>query len=185
MTSHPSAGPADAPIRNFSQCHVGILSHLQELARLPGLIEPARQARHIAAETLKFFRDAVYEHHAEEERELFPAVLSSASKGDERDRVQGIVDRLVREHRQIEAAWTRLEPQLKAVAKGADVDLDAGAVEALVQAYEGHARFEEDVFLPLSQTILGRNSDHMAALGLSLHLRHAVPEFLKRRGTPI
>lgn len=30
----------------------------------------------------------------------------------------------------------------------------------------------ETEFLPLSQTILGRNSNHMAALGLSLHMRH-------------
>ncbi|MEY2688035.1 MAG: hypothetical protein RL375_2233, partial [Pseudomonadota bacterium] len=31
-------------------------------------------------------------------------------------------------------------------------------------------------FLPLSQTILGRNGDHMAALGLSLHTRHAMAD---------
>jgi len=38
--------------------------------------------------------------------------------------------------------------------------------------YRAHAWFEEQEFLPLSQTILSRNPNHMAALGLSLHMRH-------------
>jgi hypothetical protein len=31
--------------------------------------------------------------------------------------------------------------------------------------------------LPLAQTILGRQDQHMAALGLTLHMRH-VPDFV-------
>lgn len=183
MNSTPSPTADNAPIQNFSQCHVGIVAHLQRLAELPALLAPARQAQQVAAEALRFFREAVCEHHAEEERELFPAVLASAAKGDERDRVQAIVERLTREHRQLEAAWSKLEPALKAVAKGdVHAPLDGAAVAALVQDYQGHARYEEDVFLPLSQTILGRDSNHMAALGLSLHLRHAVPELLEQQG---
>jgi hemerythrin-like domain-containing protein len=181
MTGTPAA-PDNAPIQGFANCHVGIVSQLEQLARLPALLEPARQAREIAADTLAFFRDVVHEHHAEEERELFPAVLASAVKGEERDRVQQIVDRLTLEHRQVEAAWSALERDLKRVAKGDDADLDAAAVAALVRDYLGHARYEEGVFLPLSQEILGRNGNHMAALGVSLHLRHAVPELLKKRG---
>lgn len=181
MSDTPAA-PDSAPIQGFAQCHVGIVSHLEELARLPALLEPAREARQIADETLKFFRSVVFEHHAEEEKELFPAVLGSAHKGEERDKVQAIVDRLTLEHRQIEGLWAGMERDLKRVAKGDDADLDGAAVDALVKQYLGHARYEEGVFLPLSQEILGRNSNHMAALGASLHLRHAVPELLKARG---
>lgn len=181
MSTTPAA-PESAPVQGFAQCHVGIVSHLKELARLPALLEPARQARQIAGETLKFFRSVVFEHHAEEERELFPAVLSSADKGEEHDKVRGIVERLTREHRQIEAAWSALERALKAVAKGGEADLDDAAVAALVNDYLGHARYEEEVFLPLSQEILGRNDNRMAALGMSLHLRHAVPELLRESG---
>jgi Hemerythrin HHE cation binding domain len=178
----PGAGVADQPLDAFSLCHVGILSHLEAFGQLPALLEPAARARHIAADTLKFFREAVFEHHAEEERELFPAVLSSAAEGEERDRVQAIVDRLTKEHRAVEAVWSKLEPGLKDVAKGHDTTLDGAAVTALVTAYEGHARYEEQVFLPLSQAILGRNSNHMAALGVSLHLRHTMPKVLARYG---
>jgi hypothetical protein len=38
----------------------------------------------------------------------------------------------------------------------------------------------EQIFLPLCKTILGRNGDHMAALGLSLHMRHVLPQVLQR-----
>jgi hemerythrin-like domain-containing protein len=173
-----TSGPS--PIDDFSQCHTGILGHLQTLGTLPALLEPAARARRIARDTLSFFREAVFEHHAEEESELFPAVLASAHKGAERDKVQAIVDELTAEHRQVEAAWAKLEPRLKAVAKGHEVDMDGADITALVQTYQAHARYEEEVFLPLSQSILERDSNHLAALGMSMHMRHALPEVMER-----
>ena len=181
----PPPSASDAPIAAFSKCHEGILTRLEALAGLPALLEAAERARGVAGQTLKFFREVVYEHHQEEERELFPAVLASSQAGAERQRVQEIVDRLTREHREVEAAYVRLEPGLKAAAKGHESSLDARDVTALVARYEAHARYEEQEFLPLSQQILGRNSDHMAALGLSLHLRHSVPEVMARYGSRI
>jgi hypothetical protein len=62
---------------------------------------------------------------------------------------------------------------LKKVAKGRFDDVNADEVQRLVAKYLAHADFEEKEFLPLSQTILGRDANHMAALGLSLHMRHA------------
>lgn len=182
MSSNTAATPPADPLTDFSQCHVGITSRLTALAGLPALLASAALARRLAAESLTFFEEVIEEHHGSEERELFPAVIGSAVRGDERDRVQALVDRLVAEHRQLEAAWAKLVPGLKAVAKGRDSDLDAGAVQQLVDRYGAHAAFEEREFLPLSQTILGRNSDHLAALAVSLHLRHTVPEALARWG---
>lgn len=107
-------------------------------------------------------------------------VLASAVAGDERERVRGIVDQLTSEHREVEAAWARLEPALKTAATGREAHVDADAVETLVRRYEAHAAFEEREFLPLSETILGRDGHHLAALGLSLHMRHAMPQALER-----
>jgi hemerythrin-like domain-containing protein len=180
MSSSTSAPEGHSPIDDFSQCHAGILSHLAALGGLPQLLEPAVQARRVAADAVAFFRDAVFEHHAEEERELFPAVLASATAGEERERVQSIVATLTDEHRKVEASWSRLEPKLKAVAKGHDSDLDANDVRDLVEVYRAHASYEERVFLPLAQRILGRNANHLAALATSLHLRHAMPEVMQR-----
>jgi hemerythrin superfamily protein len=179
----PATDPADAPLETFSQCHAGILSNLQRFGELPALLEPAAKARQIATDMLTFFRDAVFEHHAQEERELFPAVLASTSAGDERQSVQRIVDRLTEEHRQVEVLWSQLEPALKQVAHGHDAHLDPTSVASLVAAYRAHATYEEQVFLPMSQNILGRDSNHMAALGVSLHIRHAMPGVLAKYGS--
>ena len=181
MPATPAAS-ADQPLDEFAHCHEGILHKLDELGRLPALLAPAAEARRIAAEALTFFESAVLQHHAEEERELFPAVLASATQGDERDHAQALVERLVKEHREVERTWQHLKPQIKAVAQGQDVKFDAAALTALVASYQSHARFEEAQLLPLAKQILGRNDNHMAALGMSLHLRRALPGVMERFG---
>jgi hypothetical protein len=62
------------------------------------------------------------------------------------------------------------------------VTVDTATVNTLVTEYRAHARLEEVAFLPLAQAILGRNSNHMAALGLSLHIRHTSGEVRQRFG---
>lgn len=176
----PSPTPpvdTDAPLNNFSQCHAGILQHLDSFGELPALLAPAQRARAVAEDIVQFFRTAAFAHHDEEERELFTAVLAAATPGEERDQVQQMTDALTREHRDIEAQWNALEPQLKKLAKGQPAEVDGDAVRRLVDQYKAHARWEELEFLPLSERILGRNGNHMAALGLSLHMRHQ-PGFL-------
>jgi hypothetical protein len=165
----------DAPLATFSHCHAEITAQLEALAGLPALVETAQRAREVARGTMALFRAAVLSHHGDEERELFPAVLRSAAPGEERERVHGMIERLTSEHRALEALWKRLEPAVDAVAHGRPVAVEAGLAQHLVRGYLEHARFEEQQFLPLAETILRRNGNHMAALGLSLHLRHAPP----------
>lgn len=152
MSAPPSGSEAapDAPVTEFSKCHVGLLGQLDASAALPSLLEQAAQARRVAAATLAFFRDVVVVHHRDEERELFPAVPAAATPGAERDQVQAIVERLTRDHREVEAACAQLEPGLKLTLRGQDAALDAAEV---------------------------------AALGMALHLRHAMPDLLARCGS--
>ena len=163
----------DTPLAGFSDSHRGIVCGLRAFASLPELAAAATRSRAVAADTLALFDDAVLPHHADEENELFPAVLRSAEPGSERGQVQAMVDRLVAEHRSVEALWKQLKPQVKRAAAATAAALDADAVEALVIAYNRHAAYEELEFLPLAATILGRNDNHLAALGMSLHMRHA------------
>lgn len=167
-----AAGP-DTPIEDFSQCHAGIFKKLDQLGELPALLAPAARAREVAETSLEFFREAIFEHHLDEERELFPPVVAHAEKGAEFDKVQFMVARLTIEHRDMETIWKRLESGLKAVAKGRESDINVADIELLVTRYRAHAQFEEAEFLPLAQVILSRNANHLAALGMSLHMRHA------------
>lgn len=163
---------APTPVDGFSQCHAGILAGLREFGALPALSASARRARTLARQTLELLDEAVLQHHAEEEGELFPAVLRSARPGAERERVRRLVDVLVEGHREIEALWKRLRPQVLQVVAGRDDGLQADRVELLLACYQAHATLEERELLPLAQEILGRDGNHMAALGLALHLRH-------------
>ena len=166
-----STTPA-AALQDFSNGHRNILEHLGAFAELPALLEPAARARRLAQDMLRMFDETVLAHHADEERELFPAVLASAAASAEREQVQDLVDRLTAEHRSIEAAYRRMAPELRRLAKGQDSALEPGAVQHLVAHYQAHARLEEAEFLPLAQAILGRNRNHLDALDLALHLRH-------------
>jgi hemerythrin-like domain-containing protein len=165
----------DEPIADFSQCHAGIFRKLDQLGELPALLEPAARAREVAEKSLEFFREAIFEHHLDEERELFPAVLASCKDDAERGRVQSMNKRLTDEHRELEKIWKSLESGLKKVVKGQFGDVDLSQVMRLVNQYRAHAQFEEQEYLPLAQQILGRDDNHMAALGMSLHMRHQHP----------
>lgn len=162
-----------APLNIFSNCHAGIVVQLDRLHELPALLGPAALARKVAQQSLDFFKKAVFEHHAEEEQALFPAVLASATRGEEKLEIEKITKRLVAEHRALESLWERLAPALKKVAAGKDTALDPALLVELVKDYQAHALFEETHFLPKAHTILSRNHNHMEALDLTLHMRHS------------
>ena len=173
--SKPSDPASDNAVGQFSHAHVGILVQLDRLSTLPALLAPARMAQDTAKRVVDFFREAVFEHHKDEEEALFPALLESAHAGEERQRVNTLVDALTAEHRVIEGLWRQLEPELKHVAQGRSYHINAPVLDDLVSRYQAHAQVEETQLLPLADTILGRHGNHMAALGLSLHMRHQPP----------
>jgi iron-sulfur cluster repair protein YtfE (RIC family) len=160
------------PVEDFSECHAGILAGLRTFSTLPPLHDAALRARSVAQATLDLMDKAVLVHHKEEEEELFPAVLRSAEAGQERDRAQSLVWRLTDEHREIEDLWKRLRPDVALAAAGKAAHLPQEAVNLLVTIYRQHAGTEERDFLPMAREILGRNDNHMAALGLAIHMRH-------------
>ena len=170
MTTSNATHPAvegmvnfEVPLAGFFHCHAGIISQLQVFAELPALQAAAAQSRKVATDTLAVFKFAVYGHHADEESELFPAVLRSAAEGEEAERIHAMVQRLTAEHREIESCWEKLEPVVKAAANAEPGDLDLKAVEDLVQRYMAHALSEEQQFLPMAEAILARNGKPAAA----------------------
>ena len=179
MNQQPAARPAPelhAPIRKFSGSHDGILHGLQDLSELPALAQAMERARAKAAAILELFDKVVLVHHADEEQELFVSVQRSCRDAREAAHVQTMVDRLKSEHRRIEALYAKIRPALVHTAAGkVHSPSFAQEVETLVRLYREHARMEEEVFLPLADEILARNANHMAALDIALHLRHAPP----------
>jgi|KBSSwiStaDraftv2_1062776.scaffolds.fasta_scaffold1238592_1 hemerythrin-like domain-containing protein len=171
-TDSPHPVHIDASLAGFSECHHDFVAQLHSALYLPELVEAAAKARVMANDLLKMFGHGVRTHHAEEENELFPAVLRAAESGPEFDKVRAMVDQLVGEHRDMEARWAQLQPEVEAVARGEVRAMDAALIQDMVQHFFAHAHFEEEHFLPLAQKVLGRDSESMAALGHALHQRH-------------
>ena len=162
------------PIESFANSHGGIISELENLGGLPALLEPVLRARDIAQRALAFFHEALFEHHLDEERELFPVVLANAEPGAEREEVESMIHRLVDQHRDLESLWKRIEPGLRRLSGGRAEDLGVEDILQLIGRYRDHAGFEESMFLPRASAILGRKAHQLEALGLSLHMRHAL-----------
>jgi hemerythrin-like domain-containing protein len=171
-TDSPHPVHIDTQLAGFSECHHDFVAQLHSALYLPELVEAAAKARVMANDLLKMFREGVMTHHAEEEQELFPAVLRAAHPGAEFEQVRAMVDQLVREHRDMEVRWAQLKPAVEAVARGETREVNAAQIQDLVQHFFAHAHQEEEHFLPLAQKILERHSESMAALGRALHLRH-------------
>ena len=161
----------DTSLAGFSDCHHEFVAQLHSALYLPELVEAAAKARVMANELLKMFGQGVSMHHAEEEQELFPAVLRAAEAGAESDTVRAMVDQLVSEHRDMEARWAQLRPAVEAVARGETRAVDAALIQDMVQHFFAHAHFEEEHFLPVAQKVLGRHGEAMADLGRALHRR--------------
>lgn len=161
------------PINDFRNCHSGIFKKLDGLAELADLIPQMQRGQALAEQSVEFFREAIFEHHLDEERELFPAVMAEAQTETERAQVKQLIDRLTEEHRALEKLWKSLESGLKRMAKGKEAEVDLDVIAALTSRYRAHAEFEETAFLPLAETLIARNPNGNAALGMSLHMRHA------------
>ena len=177
MKKESSATGNEESFPDFSKCHAGIIAQFERLALFPDLFNTAHAEKEIrasAADMRWFFREVVYEHHEEEEEELFPLVLQHAQGEDEQAKVASVVERLIREHRELELLWESFEPQMKQLSRGNLAIPDHEVIKQLASRYLAHARYEEAAFLPLSARILGRKSGELAALGLTLHARHEV-----------
>jgi hemerythrin-like domain-containing protein len=169
-----------APLETLYHSHENILAKMATLAALPTLVEQARRARQIAMSALGLFQDDVLQHHADEEQDLFPALIRSAHPGKERELVQAMTARLAAEHRNVEHLWKALAPSVRAAAKGRCGGMDVTLVSRLVRDYAQHAMFEEQHLLPLAQAILGRDGNHLSAVGVAFHMRRipGVPGYI-------
>lgn len=165
------------PVKEFHGSHEHIIEGLHSLEKLPELAVALERARLVAHATLTLFDKVVHDHHMDEEQELFVHVQKSCKDIKEGHRVEDLVRHLAGDHRRIEKMWLKLRPAVAKTAEGKvhgmpDFQQD---VAKLVEIYLEHAQLEEEVFLPLADAILTRDGNHMAALDLALHLRHAPP----------
>lgn len=155
----PGSGAAagfDAPLDMLSACHERIEKQCATLRRLPahlaahGADADARQA---AANVMRYFDTAGRNHHADEECDLFPALLESMA-GSDAVCLRDITTALTREHRELDGVWRTLRAQLQSLAQGDASALDAATVDDFVNRHARHIAREEDELLPMARRLL-------------------------------
>jgi hemerythrin-like domain-containing protein len=157
LPGHASpAGGFEVPLEMLSACHDRVQRQCTTLRRLVAHLTTHgadADARAAATAVLRHFDTAARDHHADEESDLFPALIE-AMAGSDAICLREMIDALVHDHRALESSWMRLRPALQSVAVGDSPPLAAAEVEALVTLYERHIEREESELLPMAARLL-------------------------------
>ena len=152
-SQRPKREPAPPLLDVLDQMHRRILQSLTELQQLIDRIqrEGADAAVRNEARALRaFFNDHARQHHANEESDVFPALLDSGDAD-----LVGHVRRLQQDHGWLDVDWYEIDPMLDAFAEGIGADLEAlrVAVQVYADLYRDHISIEETVVYPRARAL--------------------------------
>jgi len=165
----------DSPLAMLAECHRRVERQCATLARLaPHLAAHGSDtaARDAALGVLRYFDTAAPNHHADEEQDLFPALIESMA-GSDAVCLRQIIDRLLADHRALDQRWAALRRTLQAVADGQAAPLDGADVEAFSALYARHIALEEGELLPMAARLLG--DDELRRIGDAMRARRGLP----------
>lgn len=150
------SGSFEVPLEMLSACHQRVEKQCATLRRLVGHLAQHgadAAARSAATAVVRYFDTAAKDHHADEESDLFPALIESMA-GSDAVCLRELVDALSADHRQLEAHWRHVRVALQAIATGEAAPLASSDVEPLITLYERHIAREEKELLPMAARLL-------------------------------
>ena len=175
--SAPGVG-LEAPFEMLAACHERVERMLALQARLQqhlldkGCDEPARQA---ARDVMRYFDLAAPLHHQDEELHVFPPLLAGPHTG-----LHALVQRLIQEHRQMEAAWVQARSVLQAIADSSPAagwtpltPAQTQALEDFSVLYRQHLEDENTIAYPAAQAALPPEA--VQAMSEDMMQRRGVP----------
>ena len=171
--SAPTAG-FEAPLEMLVACHDRIERRCSTLRRLVQHVAAHGsdiEAQTAAIDVMRYFDTAAKQHHADEEEDLFPALVESMA-GPDAVCLRELIEGLSAEHREIEARWRRVRVVLERVASGDAVLLASADVEALAGLYERHIEREECELLPMATRLLSEHD--FARVGRAMRRRRGI-----------
>jgi len=149
--TRPSRAPAPAMpgFDTLDRTHARVLEILGQFDRLLQHLDDNGAdavARASAQEIHDFFAGSARQHHADEERFVFPGLLASGDAA----LVQN-VQRLQQDHGWLEEDWLELAPQIEAIAQGYnwyDLAMLRAALPVFTALYQEHIALEESMIYP-------------------------------------
>ncbi|HZH08347.1 MAG TPA: hemerythrin domain-containing protein [Lautropia sp.] len=175
VPGHASPGVGfEAPLEMLSACHHRIERQCSTLRRLAQHLATRGndpEAREAAGAVLRYFQTAAAHHHADEEENLFPALIESMA-GSDAVCLRELTEGLAADHRELEIHWQRVRIELNRVAAGDGVSLTASDVDAFVSAYQRHIAREEGELLPMAARLL--SDDVLDSIGRAMRERRGI-----------
>ena len=169
----PAAG-VEAPLEMLSACHGRVERQCQTLLRLvPHLAAngPDQAAREAAQNVMRYFDTSARDHHADEEDDLFPALLRIAQGATP---PRELIEELLEQHRELEQAWGQLRWKLEGVWLGTMRELAAAEVDRFAELYRRHIAREEADLLPLAARLL--TDAQLEAVGRAMRARRRIKD---------
>lgn len=151
-THSAPTGRAIQPFDVLDACHREMVNALQQLQNLVthlrdhGVDEAAQT---MARAVFHFFMNTARQHHLDEEKHVFPALLRS---GD--DTLIRHTLRLQQDHGWIEEDWLELAPQIESIAAGYhwhNLEQLTLAIPVFTALYQDHMALEESLIYPEAQ----------------------------------
>ncbi len=151
-TSGQMAAPKGRAIEPFDvldACHQQVVTALQRMGELVDYLQDNGvdgKAQDMARAIFLFFMNTAREHHQDEEKHIFPALIDA---GDE-ELVRHVL-RLQQDHGWIEEDWQELAPQFESIAAGYNwfnIEQLALAVPIFQALYHDHIALEESLIYP-------------------------------------
>ena len=161
----------EAPLAMLSSCHRRIERQCATLNRLVAHLAAHGaddEARIAAAGVMRYFDTSARQHHEDEERDLFPALIESMA-GSDAVCLRELTEGLKADHRALQACWQPVRAVLERVIAGVSAPLAADDVEALADLYERHIAREENELLPMAARLL--SDDDLARIGRAMRER--------------
>ena len=151
-----SAAPVSIAVFEFlDSTHQEVQQRLQQLRALVDAIETngLNQAnREQARAVLDFFSGEARQHHLDEEKHIFPALLNSQD-----DEIVLTAEHLTQDHGWLEENWLQMAPSLEAAANGNlwfDTQELHHALDVFEALYLDHILLEESIAYPAAKARL-------------------------------
>jgi hemerythrin-like domain-containing protein len=171
LVAAPAAG-FEQPFEMLEACHERIARMLALLARLRAHVREHGadvQAQQAARDVMRYFDVAAPHHHRDEELHVFPRLLQEAAP-----EVVEIVERLQRDHAQMEQRWAAARGVLDRLGRGELARWSAADDETLdsfAGLYADHIAAEERVAYPEARALMDESD-----------IAQAGQEMMRRRG---
>ena len=165
------APPCHAPLKEIDAFHEAmreqarILCALADACEAPGF--PSAEDRAAAAAVVRCFDHAAFQHHRDEEEDLFPALVGVVPS-NELNAVRALTFRLVRDHRRLEALWAPIARMVAGIACGQRALLLPAHAAEFAVTLERHLAYEDLHLLPLARRVVNRRVEQRMSERMAL-----------------